>query len=37
MEFPFSMSIPYELIFLMYVVAIFTTGLAVYIAIRKVN
>jgi len=37
MEFPFAMSIPYELILIMYLVSILTTGLAVYISIRKVN
>ena len=37
MEFPFAMSIPYELILVMYVMAILTTGLAVYISIKKVN
>ena len=37
MEIPFVISIPYELIFVMYLVAILTTGLAVYISIKKVN
>jgi hypothetical protein len=37
MEVPFVISIPYELILVMYLVAIMTTGLAVYISIRKVN
>ena len=37
MEVPFVISIPYELILVMYLVAIMTTGLAVYISIKKVN
>jgi hypothetical protein len=37
MEFPFQLDFPYELLIAMYVVAISTTGYAVWSPIRRVN